>query len=96
MAMSSTRLRANKGCAGEDQTTAENYRPDLLSERAPNRVAQVQDIGAPFEADDQILHLLYFFLHVGRPLWREDGSVICSTILQVQVILRPRVKVMLV
>jgi hypothetical protein len=30
-------------------------------------------------------------LHIGRPLWREDGSVICSVITQVQVILRPTV-----
>jgi hypothetical protein len=27
----------------------------------------------------------FFLLHVGRPLWREDGSVICSAITQVQV-----------
>jgi hypothetical protein len=33
------------------------------------------------------------FVDVGRPLWREDGSVICSAITQVQfqVILRPTV-----
>jgi hypothetical protein len=27
----------------------------------------------------------YFLLHVGRPLWQEDGSVVCSAIMQVQV-----------
>jgi hypothetical protein len=39
-------------------------------------------VGPPFEAHDQILHFLYsdiyLFLYVGRPLWREDGSVSCS------------------
>jgi hypothetical protein len=53
---------------------------------------------APFRAGDQIsqffeIQLLSFFFHVGSPLWREDGSVICSAITQVQVqfILRPTV-----
>jgi hypothetical protein len=37
--------------------------------------------------------LLFLFFHVGRPLRREYGSVICSAITQVefQVILRPKV-----
>jgi hypothetical protein len=40
---------------------------------------------APSGADDQILHfyewqLLFFFLYAGRPLWREDGSIICNAI----------------
>jgi hypothetical protein len=45
---------------------------------------------APFEAGDQILHffewqlLSFYFFHVGRPLWREDGSVIFSAMVQVQ------------
>jgi hypothetical protein len=53
---------------------------------------------ASFGAGDQILiffvwQLLSFILHVGRPLWREYESVICSEITQVQfkVILRPTV-----
>jgi hypothetical protein len=34
--------------------------------------------------------ITFLFFHVGRPLWREDGSVICSAMTQVQfrVILR--------
>jgi hypothetical protein len=39
---------------------------------------------APFGADDQILVtyliITFFLLHVGRPLWREDGFVIYSAI----------------
>jgi hypothetical protein len=46
------------------------------------------DVGHPFWAHDQIL--LFSFLRrkiallfiLGRPLWREDGSVICSAICQ--------------
>jgi hypothetical protein len=36
---------------------------------------------------------IFLFFHVGRPLWREDGPVICSAMTQVQfqVILRPMV-----
>jgi hypothetical protein len=33
--------------------------------------------------------ITFFIFHVGRPLWREDGSVICSAMTQVQVTLRP-------
>jgi hypothetical protein len=35
--------------------------------------------------------ITFLFFHVGRPLWREDGSVICSAItrVQFQVTLRP-------
>jgi hypothetical protein len=37
--------------------------------------------------------ITFFLLYVGRPLWREDGSAICSAVTQVQVqvqaILRP-------
>jgi hypothetical protein len=45
-------------------------------------------IGHPFGAHDQIFSLLFFFraitllLVLGRPLWREDGAVICSAICQ--------------
>jgi hypothetical protein len=37
--------------------------------------------------------ITYFLFHVGRPLWREDGSVICSAMTQVQfhVIFQPTV-----
>jgi hypothetical protein len=37
--------------------------------------------------------ITFLFVHAGRPLWREDGSVICSAMMQVQfqVILRPTV-----
>jgi hypothetical protein len=37
--------------------------------------------------------ITFFIFHVGRPLWWEDGSVICSAITQVQcnVTLRPTV-----
>jgi hypothetical protein len=37
--------------------------------------------------------ITFFILHVGRPLWREDGSVICSAMTQdqFQVTLRPTV-----
>jgi hypothetical protein len=37
--------------------------------------------------------ITFLFFHVGRPLWREDGSVICSamTLVQFQVIMRPTV-----
>jgi hypothetical protein len=44
---------------------------------------------ALFGAGDQMLHLFWltitlFIFHVGRPLWREDWSVICSAMTQVQ------------
>jgi hypothetical protein len=37
--------------------------------------------------------ITFFIFHVGRPLWREDGSVICSAMTQAQfqVTLRPTV-----
>jgi hypothetical protein len=37
--------------------------------------------------------ITFFHLHVGRPLWWEDGAVICSAIkqAQIQVVLRPTV-----
>jgi hypothetical protein len=38
-------------------------------------------IGHPFGAHGQIFLFPFFFL-LGRPLWREDGSVICSAIYQ--------------
>jgi hypothetical protein len=45
-------------------------------------------VGHPFGAHDQILLFLLFcrkmalLFVLGRPLWREDGSVICSAICQ--------------
>jgi hypothetical protein len=44
---------------------------------------------APFAAGDQMLHFfewqfLFLFFYVRCPLWREDGSVTCSAMTQVQ------------
>jgi hypothetical protein len=45
-------------------------------------------VGHPFGAHDQILLFLFFWRTIalpfvlGRPLWRENGSVICSAICQ--------------
>jgi hypothetical protein len=51
---------------------------------------------APFVTSDQMLHLFEWqllSLFFGHPLWREDGSVICGAMTQVQfqVTLRPTV-----